>query len=78
MVQNNFIDFFVTSENLENDFKSLMIKTGIKENIIDNILEMPKTNPSLRKHYRNYYDEGMIELVKEKDKLIIEKHNYQF
>jgi len=76
--QNNFIDFFITSENLENDFRLLMIKTGIQKEVIDNVLNIPKTNPSQRKHYRDYYNNDLIELVREKDKLIIEKHNYNF
>jgi len=55
-----------------------MIKTGIQKNVIDNVLNIPKTNPSQRKHYRDYYNNDLIELVREKDKLIIEKHNYNF
>ena len=44
----NFIDHFLFSENLENDFKSLMIKTGISENEIKHVLNSPKTNSSIR------------------------------
>jgi hypothetical protein len=75
---NNFIDHFIYMENLENNFRSLMIKTGIPENITDGVLKIPKTNSSLRKHYRDYYDEKTRELVREKEQLIIEKHNYEF
>jgi hypothetical protein len=74
----NFIDHFIYNENLENDFKSLMKKTGIKESALDSVLKIPRTNSSLRKHYRDYYDEPMRQLVREKEILIIEKHKYDF
>jgi len=76
--EHNFIDHFIYNENLEKDFKSLMMKTGISEDILDSVLTIPKTNFSLRKHYRDYYDEPTKQLVEEKEMLIIEKHKYCF
>ena len=76
--QNNFLDFFIRNEHLEEDFKTLIQKMGVDENVVTEILKLPKTNRSSRKDYRNYYNNEMIELVREKDKLIIEKHGYIF
>jgi len=38
----------------------------------------PKRNYTKHKPYQHYYDEELIELVEFKDRLIIEKYNYEF
>jgi len=76
--QNNFLDFYIRNEHLEDDFRTLMKKVGTDENTVKEMLKLPKTNRSQRKDYREYYDKEMIELVREKDRLIIEKHGYTF
>ncbi|HEX5151082.1 MAG TPA: hypothetical protein VFW07_06515 [Parafilimonas sp.] len=76
--QNNFINFFIYNENLESDFKKLMLGLGFDEKKLNGVLQIPKTNRSNRTHYREYYDDETVELVKRQDKLIIEKHNYDF
>ena len=77
-VDNNFIDYFITNENLEKDFQILINKINTTGSDISGILGSPKTNRSIRTEYRTYYDNDLIELVREKDKLIIEKHKYEF
>lgn len=76
--EKNFVDFFIKNENLENDFLLLMNKINTEGTDITSILGSPKTNKSIRNDYRNYYDDRLIAMVAEKDKLIIDKHNYQF
>lgn len=76
--KNNFLDFYIRNEHLEEDFRTLTKRLGADENAVNELLKLPKTNRSLRKDYREYYDKDMIELVREKDRLIIEKHGYTF
>lgn len=55
-------------------------KLGIHRNQMKEILEQFKnrTNPSERKEYSVYYDKESINLITEKEKLIIDKYGYQF
>ncbi|MBV9961194.1 MAG: hypothetical protein JO072_03010 [Parafilimonas sp.] len=76
--QNNFLDFYIRNENLESDFSLLMNKLGIETGFAQQISNIPKTNSSVRKNYKEYYDQELMELVNEKERLIIEKHNYKF
>lgn len=54
------IDFFMKFENLDNDFKKVCEILEISYN------QLPHRNKSERKHYSNYYDEELIELVNKK------------
>lgn len=76
--EKNFIDNFIRNENLENDLKELLLKVGISEDVINEVMNTPKTNSSVRRRYSEYYDDESKELVNKKEKLIIEKHNYKF
>jgi uncharacterized protein YlbG (UPF0298 family) len=76
--KNNFIDFYIRNEHLETDFKTLMEKLQIEDGPVDKALNIPKTNSSVRRNYKDYYDEELTGLVREKEKLIIDKHNYGF
>lgn len=73
----NFIDHFIYSNNLENNFLELMQKLNVNTSHAKNVMNIPKTNTSNRKHYREYYDQETIDLVAEQDKLIITKHKFE-
>ncbi len=75
---NNFIDIFLHNETLDQDIISLLIKLGIDENIIHQLIQAPKTNTSKRTAYQDYYDEETKALVNRMDRFIIEKHHYTF
>lgn len=73
------VDFFLRSENLSEDFKSLMSQSQI--HLSDKLLAKinAKTNVSERAHTTNYYyDKESVELVRKKDAFIIHKFNYEF
>ncbi len=77
--QDNVLDYAIKSENLEKEFLDFLIKLEIKINEQDkkNMYNLEKTNKSNRDHnYLSYYDQNTIDLVSEKEKLIIEKYNY--
>ncbi len=78
--KNNFIDIMIRTENLHGGLLENASKMGIPfqeiEDSIDRIKE--KTNQSARKFYQYYYDEETTELVREKERFIIEKYDYKF
>jgi len=76
--KNNLLDFTIRVESLEDDFIKMLEKFGynIDEKTKNLILNGGRTNASERLKASYYYDEETIELVAEKEKLIIEKYNY--
>lgn len=66
------IDFLVRFENLNEDFKKVCKAIDIP------IQELPHRNKSHRKHYSTYYDDELIEIVREKFSEEINFGNYVF
>jgi len=64
-------------ENLSEDIKRIMANELTVEDI-QKLDSLAKVNTSRHKDYKEYYDDEMIEWVKEKDQLIIEKFSYKF
>ena len=77
--KNNVLDYTIKVESLGNDLIQMLEKFGynIDEKTKDLILNSGKTNVSKRLKANHYYDEETINLVAEKEKLIIEKYNYK-
>jgi hypothetical protein len=77
----NIIDFTIQMENLENDFAQVMVNIGhqIGDDGQEYLYKPGKTNASQRSHsLEYYYDQESIELIQEREKLIISKYGYQF
>ena len=77
----NILDYTIKSENLENDFFDFLekIKLRIDKNKKDHVKKLDKSSKSLRKNNLDYYyNDECIELVQEKEKLIIDKYNYKY
>ena len=68
------IDKFIRFENMESDIIDLFNKIN---HTYDNV-NLPFYNKSNRGKYFEYYDDELIELVKERDSLIINKFDYEF
>lgn len=77
--KNNVLDYTIKVESLGNDFIQMLEKFGynIDGKTKDLILNSGKTNVSKRLKANHYYDEETINLIAEKEKLIIEKYNYK-
>ena len=78
--QNNILDFIIHTENLEADLIRVLTESGypldqeIKQAIhqhADN-----RINTSQHEKYVYYHDQETINLIAEKDRLIIEKYGY--
>ena len=78
--KNNFIDIILKTETIDKLLINNAPKMGIHVKEIKDVLDQfsNKTNKSIRKTYRYYYDDETMELVKEKEKFIIEKYNYKY
>jgi hypothetical protein len=76
--QNNMLDITLENENLEDGLKQLMLKVNVPLTEIQGLLNVSKTNISDRENYQYYYDDETKELVRDKEKFIIEKYNYQY
>ena len=77
----NILDYVIKNENLENDFFDFLekVKVKIDKNKKDDIKKLDKSAKSLKKNSLDYYyDKESIELVQEKEKLIIDKYHYQY
>jgi len=66
------IDFLIRFECIENDFKGVCEKLQIPFSCL------PKRNISKRTHYSEYYDEELIEMVRDKFEEEIKLGNYVF
>lgn len=77
--KNGYIDYFIRCENLESDFFDVIEKNHITlvQKQRDHILTMAKTNTTKRKRsLEYYYDDKLIEMVKDKEQYIIDKFGY--
>ena len=76
---NCFIDFFIRNEKLESDLFFALEKTGevYSSEVRFKIASMKKTNTSSRKVTIDYYDDKSENIVKERERLIIEKFKYK-
>jgi|SaaInlV_120m_DNA_4_1040238.scaffolds.fasta_scaffold35437_2 hypothetical protein len=78
--KNCFINFFIRSENLEIELLDAIMNCHLE--ISDSkkfrISNSPKTNTSSRGDYQKYYNQELINLVQERDSLIIDSFNYEF
>ncbi len=76
---NNMLCYVIRNENLENDLINILNKIGVSlsDKIIAKIKSFRKTNTSKRKKsLESYYDRKTSNLVKEKEKFLIDKYNY--
>lgn len=77
---NCYINYFIRNENLEQGFLAALDLAGIvladdKKHLVNSI---EKTNTSSKKHgAAYYYDADTIKLVRDREKLIIDKFAYQ-
>ena len=76
----NKINIIKIEDNLGRDFLYLLDKNNIllRDNIKTAILDTKKIHTSKHKHYSEYYTPESIELVKNKDKIIIDLFDYEF
>ena len=77
---NCYIDRFVRQENLETELcDAISAVRKLKDKELDLIYRSQKTNTSHRAlTLADYYDEESIELVRQRERLLIEKFDYQF
>lgn len=76
---NCFIDYFIRNESLEPELFQVLERFGAKipSNLKSEIISLPKSNVSSRKHGPRYYYETDTEnLVAERERLIIDKFGY--
>ena len=78
--ENNFTDYMIKSESLEQDFISMLVACGYvldsgqRQIILDK--QSDKTNVSSRHPVEYYYDQETIDLVAKRDRFLIEKYHY--
>tara|TARA_Y100000590_G_C15666564_1_gene994678 strand:+ start:175 stop:1023 length:849 start_codon:yes stop_codon:yes gene_type:complete len=75
----NFINYTIKNENLESNFIEFLslAKIKIDEKEKEKIYNLKRTTASSNKRNLNdYYDQECLDLVQEKEKLIIDKYNY--
>jgi len=76
--KNNLTNYFIKTENLEEDFLNILEKIGynLDKATIESIKNSGKTNISSHYNTGFYYDKETINFVAEKEKFIIEKFGY--
>ena len=74
------VEHILKTEELPDNIIHLFTRNGISISSEDKKLwkARPKRNYTEHKPYQSYYDEELIELVRHKDRLIIEKYGYKF
>jgi hypothetical protein len=77
---NTLLKFTIRNENINEDLLKHALDIHVDQSELLKILDESKkrTNSSKRKKYTHYYDEESIELVRKKEKLIIDKYNYTY
>ena len=77
----NILNYTIKNENLENDFFDFLNKINIKinsdEKKLISSLERSKKSSRMR-NFLEYYDQECIDIVYKREKLIIDKYNYDF
>ncbi|OKH15164.1 sulfotransferase family 2 domain-containing protein [[Limnothrix rosea] IAM M-220] len=78
---NCYIDYFIKNESLEADLAIALQNCGLftdELSLVEKLKSFGRTNTSPRKKdYLYYYDQNSINLITQREKLIIEKFNYQ-
>jgi len=77
----NVLNYTIKNENLENDFFEFLDKINIKINSNEKKLinSLERSNKSSRiRNFLEYYDQECIDIVYKREKLIIDKYNYDF
>ena len=77
----NILNYTIRNESLEKNFFDVLLKLNIKisekeKNNINN-LKKGKWGAWRNKSLRNFYDDECLELIQEKEKLIINKYGYK-
>jgi hypothetical protein len=79
---NNLINMIIRNESLEDDFLEVLRNTNhpIDKDALNKLKNSPpkKINYSTHKKTSFYYDDETINLVREKEKFLIDKYNYEF
>lgn len=79
--ERNLIDIIIRNESIEADLLNNCSALGIECSELRKLIKMTsiqKTNSSKRRGYKYYYDEDTKELVRQKEKFIIEKFGYSY
>ena len=76
------VDYFIRLEDIKTGILYLKNNTKLNINFYNNkklekIISIKK-NSTNHKHYSYYYNEELIKLVEEKDKMILNMFNYKF
>jgi len=73
-------EFFCRTENLRENLVQCFETIGLPldEQQKELLFSMEAVNASEHQHYRDYYDDKLVELVREKDRFIIDKFGYEF
>lgn len=76
----NRLKIIKTEGNLSANFIKVLEDNGVKvgDDIKNKILSTDKIHTSNHGHYSEYYTDETIELVRQKDKIIIDKFNYNY
>ena len=72
---NNLLDRVVHTETMRDDLVNLLNLTSDQ---VKYLYLMHKRNTSSHKSYKEYYIDDLIELVRHKDRLIVERYGYKF
>ena len=79
--KHNFLNYTIKNENLESNFVEFLslVNVKISEKEKEKIYNLKRTAASSNKRTLNdYYDQECMDLVLEKEKLIIDKYDYDF
>lgn len=77
----NFIDVFLKTENLDMDLVQLLQRIDAPSDVMENyylIRDTVERNNSSRRNYRYYYDDYARDIIRAKDRYIVDKHGYEF
>lgn len=72
--KNNLLDYVGKFENLESDWNNIVKQIGLPLNK----LKLKHLKPTVRKNYREYFDEKMVDFFYNTYKIDIELGNYKF
>jgi tetratricopeptide (TPR) repeat protein len=67
-------------ENFQEDFLGIMEQLGVAETAVigESLAQSERKNTSRHSHYSHYYDNELRQLVADKERLLIERFDYQF
>ena len=77
---NNLLDRVLRTENLREDLESFLTDLSIElpDDKKEYLYSMHKRNASSHKSYKEYYTDDLVELVRHKDRLIVERYGYDY